>query len=77
MVKKRHFYFTLCRGMAQWTCTFATENKGRLKKNNIMKSTEYDIQKLAAMISSDSSFTALVEMMGDMGLEITGIEKQC
>jgi len=47
------------------------------KKNNIMKSTEYDIQKLAAMISSDSSFTALVEMMGDMGLEITGIEKQC
>lgn len=42
-----------------------------------MKSTEYDIQKLAAMISSDSSFTTLVEMMGDMGLEITGIEKQC
>ena len=42
-----------------------------------MKNTDYDIQKLAAMISSDSSFEALVEMIGEMGLEITGVQRQC
>lgn len=35
-----------------------------------MKNTEYNIDNLASMISSESSFNALLEMMGDMGLEL-------
>ena len=35
-----------------------------------MKNTEYTPVDLASMISSESSFTALLEMMGDMGLEL-------
>jgi len=40
-----------------------------------MRNTEYNIEKLASMISSESSFSALLEMMGDMGLEITEISR--
>lgn len=35
-----------------------------------MKNTEYNVDKLASMISSETSFSALVEMMDDMGLEL-------
>ena len=35
-----------------------------------MKNTEYSLDNLASMISSESSLTALLEMMGDMGLEL-------
>ena len=35
-----------------------------------MKNTEYDLQSLSTMISSDSSLSTLIDMMGDMGLEI-------
>lgn len=35
-----------------------------------MKNTEYDLTKLASMISTESSLKALLEMMGDMGLEM-------
>lgn len=37
-----------------------------------MRNTEYNLEKLASMISSESSFTALMEIMGDMGLEFEG-----
>lgn len=40
-----------------------------------MRNTEYNLDKLASMISSESSFTALVKMMGDMGLEFEGAVK--
>ena len=40
-----------------------------------MKNTEYDLEKLSSMISSETSFSALVEMMGDMGLEVAGVVK--
>lgn len=45
------------------------------KKHTVMRNTEYNLDKLASMISSESSFTALVEMMGDMGLEFEGAVK--
>ncbi len=35
-----------------------------------MKNTEYDLKKLSSMISTESSLKALLEMMGDMGLEM-------
>ena len=35
-----------------------------------MKNTDYNLDKLASMISSESSFSALLDMMGDMGLEL-------
>ena len=34
-----------------------------------MRNTEYSLEKLASMISSESSFNALMEILGDMGLE--------
>lgn len=34
-----------------------------------MRNTEYSLEKLASMISSEPSFNALMEIMGDMGLE--------
>ena len=36
-----------------------------------MRNTEFTIENLASAISSESSLSALVEMIGDMGLEIT------
>ncbi|HCQ72207.1 MAG TPA: hypothetical protein DIT75_02235 [Rikenellaceae bacterium] len=57
--------------MAQAQATFASETK----KNKVMRNTEYNLEKLASMISSESSFTALMEIMGDMGLEFEGAVK--
>ena len=34
-----------------------------------MKNTEYNLDNLSSMISSESSLSALIDMMGDMGLE--------
>ena len=41
-----------------------------------MKNTEYTPFDLASMISSESSLTALLEMMGDMGLELDSASRQ-
>lgn len=57
--------------MAQARPTFASETK----KHKVMRNTEYNLEKLASMISSESSFTALMEIMGDMGLEFEGAVK--
>ncbi|MGN0202515.1 MAG: hypothetical protein ACI399_06405 [Candidatus Cryptobacteroides sp.] len=38
-----------------------------------MRNTDLPFENLAAYISSESSYAALVEMIGDMGLEITDI----
>lgn len=38
-----------------------------------MKNTDYNLETLAALISSESSFDQLKDMIGDMGLEITDI----
>ena len=61
--------------MAQAADTFASEAEKTIKKHTVMRNTEYNLDKLASMISSESSFTALVEMMGDMGLEFEGAVK--
>ncbi len=45
------------------------------KINTIMKNTDYSIDKLASMISSESSLSALLGMMGDMGLEMDSAVK--
>ncbi len=37
-----------------------------------MRNSEYNLEKLASMVSSESSLSALVEIMGDMGLEFEG-----
>lgn len=34
-----------------------------------MKNTEYNLDNLSSMISSESSLSAILDMMGDMGLE--------
>lgn len=47
----------------------------RNKNHNVMRNTEYNLDKLASMISSESSFSTLMEIMGDMGLEFEGAVK--
>ena len=47
----------------------------RNQNYKVMRNTEYNLEKLASMISSESSFTALMEIMGDMGLEFEGAVK--
>ena len=38
-----------------------------------MKNTVFNLDQLSALISSESSFFQLQDMIGDMGLEITDI----
>ena len=45
------------------------------EKHTAMKNTEYNLDKLASMISSEASFSALLDMMGDMGLELDSASK--
>lgn len=35
-----------------------------------MKNTDFNLDNLSSMISSESSLNALLEIMGDMGLEL-------
>ncbi len=41
-----------------------------------MRNTEYNFDRLASMISSESSLAALMEIMGDMGLEVEDAVKR-
>ena len=41
-----------------------------------MKNTEYTPVDLASMISSEASLSALLDMMGDMGLELDSASRQ-
>jgi hypothetical protein len=61
------------------TLYLCTRNKGQTKIQSAMKNTEYNfstatsvnsVASLASVISSEDSFSALIEMMGDMGLEM-------
>ena len=56
--------------MAQADRTFASEIKNRSK----MKNTDYSLENLGMMISSESSLNALMDIIGEMGLEITGVQ---
>ena len=47
----------------------------RNKIQEDMRNTEYTAERLSSMISSENSLNALMEMMGEMGLEITEISK--
>lgn len=40
-----------------------------------MRNTEYTTENLATMISSEASFNALLNMMGELGLEITEVSR--
>lgn len=46
------------------------------KNATVMKNTDYTVKQLESMISSESSFSALLEMMGDMGLVFDGAFKE-
>ncbi|MEE3406400.1 hypothetical protein SAMN06298215_1062 [Bacteroidales bacterium WCE2008] len=39
-----------------------------------MKNTDYSLENLGMMISSESSLNALMDIIGEMGLEITGVQ---
>ena len=41
-----------------------------------MKNTEYNLDNLSSMISSESSLSALLDMMGDLGLEFDSASRQ-
>ena len=39
-----------------------------------MKNTDYSLENLGMMISSESSLNDLMDIIGEMGLEITGVQ---
>ena len=39
-----------------------------------MKNTDYSLENLGMIISSESSLNALMDIIGEMGLEITGVQ---
>lgn len=41
-----------------------------------MKNTDFNLDTLASMISSEASLSTLLEMMGDMGLELDSASRQ-
>lgn len=45
------------------------------KKNKAMKNTEYNLDTIENAISAES-FRSLLEMIGDLDLEVTGISRQ-
>lgn len=51
----------------------ATRQVPETKHIHTMKNTEYNLETLSAMISSEASFQALVDMISDMGLEIQDV----
>ena len=51
-----------------------TNRKIKLKIKGIMKNTEFNLETLGTLISSDS-FQALLELTSDLGLEVTGEQK--
>jgi hypothetical protein len=58
----------MCRTLAQSRFNFASAKQ----KTAAMKNTEYT-NFLGSIISSEDSLTALLEMIEDMDLEITGV----
>lgn len=62
----------MCHVLAQDKPTFASGEQ----KDNIMKKTNNDNEKLVSVISSEYSLNALADLIGDFGLEITSIEKK-
>lgn len=47
----------------------------RNTKAVIMKNTEYDYDILGSIVSSEDSLAALLEIIDDMDLEITGVRR--
>lgn len=45
------------------------------KKAAVMKNTEYTYTVLDSIVASEESLTALLEMIEDMDLEITGVKQ--
>lgn len=42
-----------------------------------MKNTDYSLNVLGSIISSEDSLSALFEMIDDLGLEITDLRRSC
>ena len=61
----------MCLGLAHVGGIFASENKTQ----SVMKNTEYNLETLENVISTES-FRALLDMIGDLGLEVTGVSRQ-
>ena len=58
----------MCYGLAQCAYNFASTNQ-----NNVAMNTDNTLSYISAMISSDTSYRALLDMIDDMDLEIMGV----
>ena len=56
----------MCRRLAQAPFIFASE----IKKNKAMRNTDYSTDVLSNVISPDTNFQALKDLMKDLGLEM-------
>lgn len=58
----------MCHGLAQVVYIFASTNK-----NTTIMNTDNTLAFISTMISSESSYKALVDMINEMDLEILGV----
>lgn len=58
----------MCFIMAQVSCTFAISNQ-----NKGIMNTDNTLAIISSMISSESSYKALVDMINEMDLEVMGV----
>ena len=59
----------LCRSLAQAYTIFASE----FKKTKAMRNTDYSTDVLSNVISPDTNFQALKDLMNDLGLEMEDV----
>lgn len=72
-VPDRKFFYYLFKTVPQFGTT-AAYLCIRNKKTGDMKNTEYNLDALSSIISSEASFNELVNMIDDMGLEIMDVK---
>ena len=61
-------FFNLCCNVAQAHITFVSSNKNSIA----MKNNDFN---LSSLFQSEASFTALVEIMDDLGFEVTAVRQ--
>lgn len=63
----------MCNSLAQACANFAIENKEQLKSIDIMKSTDFTLEALSGLFSTENAYREMMDMVQEMGLELTDI----
>ena len=59
----------MCNSLAQANANFATENKNTCN----MKSTDFNLEALSSLFSSENAYSEMMDMVRDLGLVLTEV----